>query len=86
MTDSGLEAETEDLLTQVAEESEAFDSEEVTVEELIQNMAKDYLVVLKLRRRAMTEPSCGEDSNGDQLSGEVAAKQEEYQRRILDNI
>lgn len=86
-SNSELSERTKDLLTEIAQESQAFDEEEVTVGELVSKMAEDYLVVLKLKNRATTEPSGDSDENLQaELSGEVAAKQASMKEEILENI
>jgi hypothetical protein len=70
MTDSNLSDETVSLLERVADESGKLDRAHVEVEELIQHLCESYLA----------------DDSEEELSDEVAAKQEEFQERIFENV
>lgn len=88
---SDLDEETKKLLQQIAAESEYFDVDEVQFEELLKKMATDYLIVLKLKSRAVTEiEDDGEAASidGEELSvdPEIEEKQTSLQQEILENI
>jgi hypothetical protein len=67
MTDSNLSDETVSLLERVADESDELDGGHVEVEELIQYLCESYLSA---------------NSDEEQLSDEVAEKQEEFRNRM----
>jgi hypothetical protein len=89
--DTDLDEETKDLIREVARESEYFDEDEVQFGELLNKMANDYLIVLKLKNRAIASPEDGEDNatiDDEELSvdPEIKEKQTSLQQEILENI
>jgi hypothetical protein len=86
-----LDEETKNLLREVARESSYFDEDEVQFGELLKKMANDYLVVLKLKSRAIAYPEDGKDNatiDDEELSldPEIKEKQTSLQQEILENI
>jgi hypothetical protein len=83
--DTDLDEETKDLIREVARESSYFDEEEVQFGELLKKMANDYLVVLKLKNRAIAYPE-DSDEQQEELASPVREKQAALQEEILENI
>ena len=80
-----LDEETKNLIREVARESEYFDEDEVQFGELLKKMANDYLVVLKLKSRAIGYPE-DSDEQQEELASPVREKQAALQEEILENI
>lgn len=89
--DTDLDEETKNLIREVARESEYFNEDEVQFGELLKKMANDYLIVLKLKNRAIAYPEDGSDTatiDDEELSvdPEIKEKQTSLQQEILENI